>query len=153
MSDTPTIRRAQEGDIPDMHELIHTTLDRVNAKHLEPDVIAGWKELYTEEKLKEKVANWFFVVAELDGTLCGTGACEGNELHAVFVHAGCHRRGVGTAIMNELESHIAKDHDSVGIHGASAAGLPFYEALGYDKDEQYVNSFGMSVHAMHKQLR
>jgi putative acetyltransferase len=73
------------------------------------------------------------LIAELDGTPAGLGALvlANNELRACYVVPEAARKGVGTALVSEIE-RIARDGglDRLELL-ASVNAEPFYAALGY----------------------
>ena len=107
------------------------------ASHYPPDVIAAWVLPVTEENLRRFLENpddEIRLLAELDGTLVGLGCLvlQHSELRACYVVPEVARRGVGTAIVREIE-RIAKQHGLEQLHlDASINAEPFYAALGYD---------------------
>jgi putative acetyltransferase len=77
-------------------------------------------------------------MAELDGETVGLGALvvDEAELRACYVLPSAARRGVGSAIVSELE-RIARTHGLTHLHlEASLTAEPFYAALGYQVTER-----------------
>jgi putative acetyltransferase len=73
------------------------------------------------------------LIAEIDGRPVGIGAIvvANSELRACYVSPGAARRGVGTAIVAEIE-RIAREHRLSHLHlEASITAESFYAALGY----------------------
>ena len=74
------------------------------------------------------------IVAELDGAMAGIGelAPENSELKACYVAPGFARRGVGKALVAELEA-LARNTGiaALSVHSSITA-EPFYLHLGYE---------------------
>ena len=97
-------------------------------------------------------------MAEIDGQCVGIGAIVvGNsELRACYVAPGAARRGVGSALVAEIE-RIAREHGLLYLRlESSLSAEPFYEALGYRVEErgEHVLGSGVAMAAikMRKQL-
>jgi putative acetyltransferase len=77
-------------------------------------------------------------MAELNGEAVGLGALVVNnaELRACYVVPDAARRGVGSALVKEME-RIARDHGLTYLElHASVNAEPFYAALGYEALER-----------------
>lgn len=85
-------------------------------------------------EMDERDAHCLHVLAQLDGSVVGTGRVDlelGGKIGRVAVAAGVRKRGVGTAIMQALHATVeAHGRDSVWC-SAQVAAVPFYERLGY----------------------
>ena len=85
------------------------------------------------------------VVAELDGELAGIGALviADSELRACYVRPAVARRGIGSALVAEIE-RIAQHHGLTHLQlHSSVTAEPFYRALGYvveDRAEHVLSS-------------
>ena len=77
------------------------------------------------------------LVAELDGELVGIGVLvlAGSELRACYVVPDVARKGVGSALVAEIE-RIARHHGLMHLELLSSlTAEPFYRALGYEVGE------------------
>lgn len=98
------------------------------------------------------------LVAELDGQTAGVGALvlADSELRACYVRPAAARKGVGSALVAEIE-RIARRHGlrRLQLH-SSVTAEPFYRALGYDVEHriEHVLSSGdrMAAVKMRKML-
>jgi putative acetyltransferase len=96
--------------------------------------------------------------AELDGRVVGVGALvlDAAELRACYVLPDAARRGVGTALVQEMERRAAAhqlDHLELV---ASINAEPFYAALGYASEgciEHNMRGYPMAAVKMSKRLR
>jgi ribosomal protein S18 acetylase RimI-like enzyme len=114
----------------------------------EPAVIALWREAFPDEpahnvpaeviRRKLAVQRDLFLVAEVGGAVVGTvlAGYDGHRgwLHKVAIAAAHRRRGVGSALVRQVEAALrAVDCPKVNlqVRAANAGVVAFYEALGY----------------------
>ena len=132
------------------------------APHYPPEVIEAWAAPVTGEYIRgfnKNPDNEIRLVAELDGALVGLGCLvvQHSELRACYVAPEAARKGVGSALVREIE-RIANEHglDLLRLD-ASINAAPFYAALGYEvvKCGEYVWPSGqrMAAVAMRKVLK
>lgn len=134
-----TVRRMR----PDESVLFLTLHSRsvrgLAATHYPPEVIDAWTMPLTGgsvEAFEENVDGEIRLIAELDGEAAGLGALVLNtaELRACYVVPEAARRGVGTAIVREIE-RLAIQYGVQQLHlHASLNGEAFYTRLGYQVD-------------------
>jgi GNAT superfamily N-acetyltransferase len=124
---------------------IHTRSIRgLAASHYTPEVIEAWVVPMTEEYLRAFVRNQdneIRLVAELDGVLVGLGCLvvQTAELRACYVVPEAARKGIGRALVGEIE-RIARERGLDHLHlEASINAEPFYSALGYEVVERGVH--------------
>jgi putative acetyltransferase len=144
-------------------EVHHASVRGLAAKDYPPAVIEHWAGLpITDLSLERFLANpdrEIRLVAELDGAIVGIGAVivENNELRACYVLPSAARKGVGSAIVREIE-RIARENGVGSLNfDASVTSELFYMALGYQALErgEHVLSSGepMACVRMRKILR
>jgi putative acetyltransferase len=113
------------------------------AAHYPADVIVAWAgpAAITDNTVRGFLLNRdgeTRLIAELDGVSAGLGALvvANAELRACYVVPEAARRGVGSALVKEME-RIARDHGlrHLELH-ASVNAEPFYTALGYEALER-----------------
>jgi putative acetyltransferase len=121
---------------------IHTrSIHGLAAPHYPPEVIEAWVVPVTEATIRGLLENpdhEIRLLAALDGVLVGLGCLvvQNSELRACYVAPEAARKGVGTAIVREIE-RIAKTRglDHLQLE-ASINAEPFYAALGYEVVER-----------------
>ena len=133
--------------------------------HYPGDVIAAWAgplAPISDEAVRRFLTNpdhEIRLLAELDGQPVGLGALvpDNTELRACYVVPEAARKGVGSALVNEME-RIARDRGLTHLElHASLNAEPFYAALGYEiveRGEHVLRSrLRMAAVKMHKSLR
>jgi putative acetyltransferase len=116
---------------------IHTRSIRgLAARCYTPEVIDAWTVASTDENLQRLLENpdgEIRLIAELDGEAVGLGALvvSKSELRACYVVPEAARKGVGTALVTEIE-RIAQEHGLQRLELlASVNAEPFYASCGY----------------------
>lgn len=132
----PGIRGARVSDASDVRQLIHDTIRLSYAGIYPPRAVEFFLEFHSEERILQRVALGSTLVAEVDGEMVATGSLVGGEILGVFVSPECQRRGLGTAVMLELEEMArARGYSEVEL-SISLPSLSFYEDLGYAVQEE-----------------
>ena len=143
-------------------EIHHESVRGLAAKDYPASVIDGWAPLpITDEVIDRFLRNRddeIRLMAEIDGQPVGIGALvlSNSELRACYVVPSAARRGVGAAVVAEIE-RIAREHRLFSLRvESSLTAEPFYTALGYVVEErgQHVLGSGVPMAAikMRKQL-
>jgi len=119
---------------------IHTRSIRgLAAAYYTPEVIEAWTVPITEDHLRRFLENRdheIRLIAELDGEAVGLGVLvlARSELRACYVVPEAARKGVGTALVREIE-RIAKENGLERLELlASVNAEPFYACLEYHPD-------------------
>lgn len=131
------VRPMQAADARRFLEIHQESVRGLAAKDYPANVIEAWAPLpITDERLQRFLQNRdgeIRLMAELDGEPVGIGALViGNaELRACYVLPHAARRGVGAAIVAEIE-RLAREHGVRELHLESSVNAePFYAAFGY----------------------
>ncbi|MEL6672043.1 MAG: GNAT family N-acetyltransferase [Bacteroidota bacterium] len=136
------IRTYQPGDEFGLSELIRTTLLQSNGKDYPLSILQPLIDYFSPEKVKILAGERYCLVALAAGRIVGTGALEDQELKTIFVLPEFQGKGIGKAIVQQLEAY-ARTKDIAFIHlPASITGKAFYLSLGYEEGETF-----MSEHA------
>ena len=119
----------------------HAAVRGIAAKDYSRAEIEDWAPLPITETAVEGILvnpdNEIRLIAEIKGKIVGIGALvlERNELRACYVTPDASRKGVGSAIVREIEK-IAREHGLRYLQmDSSVTGEPFYRALGYNVSE------------------
>ena len=99
-------------------------------------------------------ADEHFTVAVRDGEVAGFGhlVLDVKEVHAVYVHPDHARRGVGSALLTELEGYARGRGCRKLSLQSSLNAVEFYERAGYEKTGEGVSPGGLAVVEMEKEL-
>ncbi len=135
------IRAYQPADCKTLTELFYNTVHTVNAKDYAKEQLDAWATGTVDlEKWNQSLEEHFSLVA-LDGEkIIGFGDIDDTGyLDRLFVHKDYQRRGIATALCNQLECGF----DSITTH-ASVTARPFFESRGYKAiKEQQVERQGV----------
>ena len=131
------------------------------AQHYSPETIDGWAARITDESVRALMRNpdgEIRLLAELDGQPVGLGALvvSKSELCACYVVPETIRKGVGSALVREIE-RIARNHGLTKLDLESSINAElFYAALGYvvvERHEHVLRSgLRMAAVRMRKEL-
>jgi putative acetyltransferase len=143
------IRRMRSGDACAYLQVQRAAVRWIAAKDYPPAVIEQWAPLpITEGAIAEVRANReneIRLLAEIDDEIVGMGAIipARNELRACYVAPQAAGRGVGSAIVRQIE-RIARQHGLTWLElDASVTSEKFYAGLGYEvrwRGEHILNS-------------
>lgn len=123
------IRKYQPSDCKELTELFYNTVHNVNAKDYTKEQLDVWATGKVDlGKWNESLQEHFSVVAVDDEIIVGFGDIDKTGyLDRLFVHASYQRKGIATAICNQLEQTVQGD---IATH-ASITAKPFFEKRGY----------------------
>jgi putative acetyltransferase len=154
------IRELRPGEERLFLELHAQSVRGLAAGHYPAEVIDAWCVAPTEENLANFISNpdhELRLFAEIDGQVVGLAALvvEGCELRACYVLPGAARKGVGTALVRDMERRASVHHlDHLELL-ASINAESFYAALGYASEgctEHHVRGHPMAAVRMSKRL-
>lgn len=129
------LRTYTTDDFESVRELFSETILTVNAADYTKEQLVVWAGL-------EPRLNGLILIAEIDGAIVGFGSIlSSGVLDLLYVHKDFQRRGVATALCDELE----KGFPSVRTY-ASVTAKPFFERRGYTVvKEQEVERSGVKL--------
>jgi putative acetyltransferase len=137
-----TVREMRPDDARAFLEVHHAAVRGLAAKDYPQAVIEDWAPLPVTDKAVERFLlnpdNEIRLVAEHDGEIVGIGALvvEKAELRACYVASEASRKGVGSALVREIE-RIAQEHGLGSLElDSSVTAEPFYLAHGYGVRER-----------------
>ena len=155
------IRELRHGEERLFLELHAQSVRGLAAGQYPPEVIDAWCVAPTEENLASFIKNPDHeqrLFAEIDGRVVGLAALvlEDSELRACYVLPEAARKGVGTALVREIE-RLALAHHLDHLELLSSINAePFYAALGYRSEgctEHNMRGQPMAAVKMSKRLR
>lgn len=123
------IRKYQTSDCEELTRLFYNTVHIINAKDYTEEQLNVWASGEVDlEKWNQSLQEHFSVVMVDNGVIVGFGDIDRTGyLDRLFVHADYQRKGIATAICEQLEQAI---QGSIVTH-ASITARPFFEKRGY----------------------
>ena len=123
------IRRYQESDCRELTELFYNTVHIVNAKDYTKEQLDVWATGQADlERWNQSLQAHYSIVAVEDGVILGFGDIDKTGyLDRLFVHAEHQRKGIATAICDQLEQAVP---GKITTH-VSITAKPFFEKRGY----------------------
>jgi putative acetyltransferase len=147
------VRRMRPQDARSFLEVHHAAVRGLAAADYPPDVIDAWAPLPISDEAVDRLAaaspEQIRLVAEIGGEIVGIGEIvpDLNELRACYVVPKVARKGVGSALVREIEQ-IARERGLPHLQlDASLTSEPFYLSLGYTLRErgEHVLSSGLTM--------
>jgi putative acetyltransferase len=136
------VRHMHDEDAHAFLQVHHAAVRGIAAKDYPPAVIEHWAPLPITQKAVDAVRanceNETRILAEISGEIVGMGAIilAKNELRACYVAPDAARKGVGSALVQEIE-RIARERGLGRLDlDASLTSEPFYAHHGYDTRER-----------------
>lgn len=123
------IRRYQQSDCKELTELFYNTVHTVNAKDYTEEQLNVWATGQVDlEKWNLSLQEHYSIVAVENDVIVGFGDIDKTGyLDRLFVHADYQRKGIATAICDQLELAVG---ENITTH-ASITARPFFEKRGY----------------------
>ena len=122
------IRRYTDSDFKTVSFLFYDTIHTVNVNDYTPKQLSAWApNPNCLTRRRNDLLNQNTLVAEIEDTIVGFGSInQSGCFDLLFVHKEYQRRGIATALCNELEHGF-----SVIQTFASLTAKPFFEQRGY----------------------
>lgn len=137
------IRKYIESDVNNLANLFYDTVHHVNAEDYSLEQLNVWATGKVDlDKWNQSFLEHYTVVAIDDDRIVGFGDIDQTGyLDRLYVHKDYLKRGIATAICNELEEVV--DTVQITTH-ASITAKPFFEKRGYKMiKKQYVERSGI----------
>lgn len=130
------IRKYQSSDCKSLADLFYHTVHTINAKDYTKEQLQVWATGQVDlENWNQSLQEHFSVVAVENENILGFGDIDKTGyLDRLYVHKDYQRKGIATAICNQLEQAV---QGSIITH-ASITARPFFEKRGYQviKEQQ-----------------
>lgn len=144
-----TIRRARQEDCQEIVRVHSAAVAGIRTSLYTLEEIQSWAIPKKPESYEHAIRTKEFFVAEDNGVVVGFAVLnpENGEVEAVYVSPEAGRRGVGFALLRELDER-ARTHSLSVLHlYASLNAVPFYTRAGYEAQEQskYRLSTGVEI--------
>jgi GNAT superfamily N-acetyltransferase len=127
------LRAARFEDVPDILRVVERAVTFDCREHYDAAQRAAVYASYAAVLFVEALGPYETVVAALAGRVVGFAQLDApsSRLRALFVDAGEQRRGLGRALLAEIEARAAA-RGCARLHGAmSLNAVPFYERAGF----------------------
>lgn len=123
------IRRYQSSDCKEITELFYNTVHTVNAKDYTKEQLNVWATGKVDlEKWNSSFQKHYSIVAVENNVIVGFGDIDkSGYLDRLFVHTDYQKKGIASAICDELEQFVDKN---ITTHASVTARL-FFEKRGY----------------------
>ena len=149
------IRQYTPKDCEDLVKLFYHTVHTTNAKDYSQEQLNDWAtDKIDLEVWNKSLSEHYTVVAVENNIIVGFGDIDkSGYLDRLFVHRDYQRRGIATAICNELERAVKVDKI---ITYASITAKPFFEQRGFNvvKEQQVLRKgIALTNYVMEKQVR
>ena len=125
------IRPAQREDAEGISRVIVSALRATNAKDYPEAVIARVEQSFSPAAVSDLLARRIVFVAVNDDVVVGTASLDGRTVRTVFIDPGCQGRGIGRALMAEVERTAVERGVAVLAVPSSITAEPFYAKLGF----------------------
>ena len=149
------IRQYEPTDCEHLAKLFYETVHTINAKDYSQEQLNVWTTDNIDlEVWNKSLSEHYTVVAVENNIVVGFGDIDkSGYLDRLFVHRDYQRRGIATAICNELERAVKIDKI---ITYASITAKPFFEQRGFKvvkKQQVERNGIALTNYVMEKQVR
>ena len=137
------IRQYKNEDCDIVSKLFYETVHSVNAKDYTTEQLSVWANNADSLKVRRNyLIEQCTLIAEINGEIVGFGSIDKfGCLDLLFVHKDYQKKGIATALCNELEKGF-----SVINTFASITAKPFFESRGYVVvNEQEVERLGVKL--------
>lgn len=162
-SDEINFRVAIETDVPGIRRVIRSAVEGIAAKEYPPEVIVSWG--LDNEKTRIKQQELIRNDEELTWVACRGEAIVGfsafspktEELRAVYIAVEVARMGVGSKLLELVETKAKELGLSKLTMHSSLTAAPFYERHGYSHEGEIIHTLATGVKmkavAMQKQFK
>lgn len=150
------IRKYQKEDCKELCALFYDTVHTINAKDYTKDQLDVWATGQVDfEKWDKSLQEHYSIVAVDNKIIVGFGDIDKTGyLDRLYVHKDYQKKGIATAICNNLEKNISAKINKIRTH-ASITAKSFFEKRGYKViKEQQVERQGIFLtnYVMEKNL-
>ncbi|WP_156419530.1 GNAT family N-acetyltransferase [Aureimonas sp. AU12] len=125
------LRPARPEDAEGISRVVMKTLRETNAKDYSPEVIARVEQSFSPSAVSDLLVQRLVFVAVNDDAVIGTASLDGRVVRTVFIEPGWQGRGVGRALMIEVERAALDRGVATLAVPSSVTAEPFYAKLGF----------------------
>ena len=125
------IRPARRDDAGSISRVIVSALRATNAKDYSEAVIARIEQGFSPAAVSDLLVRRIMFVAVIDDAVVGTASFDGRLVRTVFIDPAYQGRGIGRALMAEVERAAVERGIQVLTVRSSITAEPFYTKLGF----------------------
>ncbi len=126
-------RKATKMDVPNLIKLCRETIVEVYGQILPWESLEPWVEGdMVEEQINKQWQE--MILAEKAGEIVGVSAKSGDKIDLLWVHPAHHRRGIGSALLDLVETELSKsgyDMAKLECFSGNDRAMEFYRAKGW----------------------
>ena len=128
------IRQATLENIPEITSIFRDTITEINSKDYSEEQIKVWASGADDaDKWKERIKNFYFIVAEIDTTISGFAYLKnGNYFDGLYVHKDYQRQGIASKLMRIIESQVMMNGFESVKSDVSITALSFFDNKHYN---------------------
>lgn len=126
----PAVIQAKADWASGICELIRRTIEEIYPRYYSEEAVRFFLDLHGKENIEKDLSDGKVYAATLEQTLVGTGTLDGDHIRRVFVLPTFQGQGIGSLLMDFLESEVIKNHGAVWLD-SSLPGGKFYHNRGY----------------------
>lgn len=150
-----SLRRAIAADAPAIWAVRAGAIRQTCRSHYPAELLERWASSPLPDTFQSRIENEYFIVGTAGSRVAGFAALKvsGAEIEAVFVAPDAGRRGLGRALLADLET-VARQSGLQSLSlNASLNAVPFYCAVGYSAVSEgiYTTSQGLEIACVHMQ--
>lgn len=134
-----TIRKAEEGDLARLIEILRATYETTMAPVVPPEALQAFRELNGAGEFARRC--WQdFDVAVCAGTVAGLLFVVGNRVESLHIHPDHARRGLGKALLDHAETRIGQSFPvaELDVLEGNLNALAFYEARSWQRVKSFM---------------
>lgn len=122
--------KAEPKDLDSVYEIVSETVKQTYIECYNQEIVDFFLWIHSKENIERDIKEHSMYLIKDNGHLVGTGCAKNNEITRVYILPEYHGRGLGTGIMDLLESEISKKYKSVTL-SPSLIAVDFYKRRGY----------------------
>ena len=124
------ITKADMNMVSDIYELVRITIKDIYKRYYSDEAVKFFLEFHSKENISADILEGNVYVAIHGHDVVGTGTLDGDHIKRLFVLPQFQGQGIGTLIMDFLETEIVKHYGAVWLGSSLPAGK-FYHDRGY----------------------
>ncbi|MEL6559248.1 MAG: GNAT family N-acetyltransferase [Bacteroidota bacterium] len=126
------IRRAKPDDLEAILKVFEETIRSTCQHDYTLEQINVWvSSIDDQEKWKNRIANQFFLVAELENKIAGFTSLEGDYIDLLYVSNKFLRKGIANRLFEKLKGEALKNGKTKLASDVSITAYPFFEKMGF----------------------